>query len=145
MLSVAAASAVAWVPLGWLVGIGHAIVHGHPVSWSNLITDTPWLAITGAVCGFFSGIVIAAAERRRSFGQLTYTRIATWGALGGMVIPAGYLAFNGAGLGLSAIVTPLAVFGALGAATSGTVLSVARRAPELSSPSPSREVTGSQE
>ena len=91
LLSVAAASAVAWVPLGWLVGIGHAIVHGHPVSLSNLITDTPWLAITGAVCGFFSGIVIAAAERRRSFGRPLTARLSEarlllageWGSRGG--------------------------------------------------------------
>jgi hypothetical protein len=142
LLSLAAASAVAWVPMGSIVGISEAVFRGHSVTWSKLIAMAPWLAIVGAVCGFFSGLVVAAAENRRSFEQLTYTRMATWGALGCMVIPAGYLAFNGAGLGLSSIVTPLVVFGALGAATAGTILSVARRAPELPSMPARPELTG---
>jgi hypothetical protein len=49
-----------------------------------------------------------------------------------MVIPGGYLAFNAPGIGLSGIVSPLAVFGLLGAATSAGVLALARGAPEVS-------------
>jgi hypothetical protein len=80
----------------------------------------------------FSGLVVASAENRRAFERLTLRRMAAWGAMGGMVIPGGYLAFNAPGIGLSGIVSPLAVFGLLGAATSAGVLALARGAPEVS-------------
>lgn len=53
--------------------------------------DAP-LPLVFGVLGFFAGLIFSAilvlTERRRTFDQMSTTRFATWGAVGGLVLAA---------------------------------------------------------
>ena len=59
--------------------------------WSYVGEKALAFAIAGAISGAVFALVVAALERRRTFGQLAMGRIAAWGALGGMTIPVVFL------------------------------------------------------
>ena len=120
--------ALAWSAVGalprWVFGIG---------------ADAPFPLIFG-VLGFVAGvafsIVVAAAERRRTFDQMSLPRFAAWGALGGFTLSAIFARFASLGLGDVLLVAPtLAIASSVCAAGS---LALARRATR-------RELSGGQD
>ena len=72
--------AVAWAPVGVLIGM---------IVDPSGTMDEPWILV-GAYPGFFGGVlfstVFAIAARRRRLGDLSLRRVATWGALAGVVL-----------------------------------------------------------
>jgi len=109
----AAWSAVGMVPR-WIFGVN---------------TDAPFPIIFG-VLGFAAGVtfstVLALADRRRGFDQLSIPRFAAWGAAGGLVLSAAFAKAASLGWGDIALVAPtFAIASALCASGS---LALARRA-----------------
>ena len=109
----AAWSAVGMVPR-WIFGVN---------------TDAPFPIIFG-VLGFAAGVtfstVLALADRRRGFDQLSIPRFAAWGAAGGLVLSAAFAKAASLAWGDIALVAPaFAIASALCASGS---LALARRA-----------------
>ena len=115
----AAWSAVGMVPR-WLFGFN---------------ADAPFPLIFG-VLGFVAGVtfsgVVALAERRRGFDQMSLPRFATWGAVGGFLLSA--LFTRVASLGWSDVLAIVPTFALAGAACAAGSLAVARRAQRLELP-----------
>jgi 1,4-dihydroxy-2-naphthoate octaprenyltransferase len=130
LLGFAVVSAIAWIPLGWIATVVLSFANGSHLSWGRLFRSAPELAVTGAICGVISAIILAAAERRRSVADLTYGRMGLWGLLGGVAVTTGFLLLT---RDVSVFVTPFIVLGAMGAATPIAVLALARRAPAVES------------
>lgn len=111
--------AVVWAPVAVVVGL---------VIDPDGSMDEMWVAV-GAYAGFIGGVVfsmiLAAATRRRTLGELSIARVAGWGAAAGLLV--GSLPFL---LGTPAAGVPL---WALGGAIVGsiTVLSAASAAGSL--------------
>ena len=78
--------AVLWAPVGVLVGM---------LVDPDGAMEEPWLLV-GAYPGFLGGVAFAAvlgiAGRRRRFGELSIPRFAAWGAAGGLLVGALWLA-----------------------------------------------------
>jgi hypothetical protein len=76
--------------------------------------------------------VLGIAERRRSLETLSLARIAVWGAVGAMTLPAvltlGDVAGSAPGYGWRFPALALSVSAALGAACAATTVVIARRA-----------------
>ena len=103
-----------------------------PPLWSRVALFTIWGAINGA----FFAIVLAVAERSRTLAELSQLRVAAWGAIGSLILPA---AFVGIGLYQSRsielndwifAVVLLAICAVLGAGCAATTIVLARRAPQ---------------
>lgn len=79
---------LSWAVVGFLAGIGIEVIHN---VWPNPIGGAVdiWPAAL-AYPGFFGGIafsaVLGVAGRRRRFDELSMPRIATWGAVGGLLV-----------------------------------------------------------
>lgn len=91
--------------------------------------DAPFPIIFGAF-GFLAGITFAALialiERRRRFDQMSLGRFAVWGALGGLLLGAGFAGLVSLGIGDAIAVIP--AFAAASAACASSSLALARRA-----------------
>ena len=88
-------------------------------------------AMLGLVGGASFATLLRLAEGRRSFAELSIPRFAAWGALGGLLIGAGWEALMGLqyGVGLSGIaVQTVVVSGLLGSVSAAGSLAVARDA-----------------
>jgi multisubunit Na+/H+ antiporter MnhB subunit len=92
-------------------------------------TFVPGLALTGGFLGFIVGsafaVILSVAERRQSLGDLSLSRMALWGGIGGALVAGATNLFAGSGGLIWEFVASVAVFGAL--ASTGTV-ALARRA-----------------
>jgi hypothetical protein len=78
--------AFAWLPIGVLVGLTFGWVHIPPRSWLEASFLTTWTAV-GALSGGVFALILAIAERKRTFAELTPRRFMLWGLLGGATIP----------------------------------------------------------
>lgn len=133
-MTVAFLWALAWLPVGIAFDTYEAAA-----SPSVLGPGAPWMAITWAAWGCFSGaafaIVLAVAEAGRTLLQLSLFRSALWGALGSLTLPtaimaidvlSGHAPFTAPDAPVLSILALSAVLG--GACAAGTVTLV-RRAP----------------
>lgn len=93
---------------------------------------TAWWALTGLVSGAGFALLLLAAERRRTVEALGAGRLALWGALAGLLLPAAMLGRSDVPTSGADAATLLTVFGAhvvLGALAAVLTLRSARRAP----------------
>ena len=131
---------VAWSPIGLLMGIQNIRQRG---PWDHLGFSPPpgfyarsllfyagsW-ALVGAITGTFFAAIIAFAEARRAFDDLSWKRFALFGALATMVLPVALLVIAVSTWGpseLSMDLLPLLSLGLLGALSAGLTLALARR------------------
>jgi hypothetical protein len=96
--------AVGWALFGVLIGVASILLPGLPWHYFFDVFDAPLPAL--AVPGFFGGVlfstVLGVAGRRRRFDELSLPKVATWGALGGLLLsllPAAMVAVGLASLG----------------------------------------------
>ena len=138
VLGTAAAWSLAWIPLTLVSWSIVAAFSGNvpPLQqWGPIVIGA---MVRGAISGAAFATVLAIAGRRRTFASLRLRDMFLWGAVGGIVAPAitlGVIAATtthvipavtmGLGLGMAS---------ALGAVSAAGTLWVARRAPELASP-----------
>jgi hypothetical protein len=131
--------ALGWALAGVVIGLLSTLLPGAVWEAFFRIFDAPLPAL--AIPGFFAGtifsVVLGVAARRRRFDQLSLTRFALWGALGGLalsLVPATLVfldlaTLNDGAAGIwpvtAVIAAPLALLSALSAAGS---LAIARRA-----------------
>ena len=78
---------VTWAVVGFVTGMGIEVVHN---IWPNPITAEVdiWpmaLAVPGLFGGMAFSVVLGILGRRRRFDELSLTRTAAWGALGGVL------------------------------------------------------------
>ncbi|MDP1892437.1 MAG: hypothetical protein Q8K55_16235 [Gemmatimonadaceae bacterium] len=80
--------AVGWAIMG--IGIGVASLALPFLPWHLVfeIFDAPLpaMAVPGFFGGIFYSIVLGIAGRRRRFDELSLPRVATWGAIGGLML-----------------------------------------------------------
>lgn len=137
VLGTAAAWGLAWIPLTLVTwGIAALFGSGPPLEyWGPMIA---FAAARGAMSGAGFATVLALAGRRRTFESLQMRDMVRWGAVGGILAPA-------VSLGVMALTTtaviPALSFGlglgfasVLGAVCAAGTLWIARRAPELTTP-----------
>lgn len=114
------------VPISFSVRIQAAVV--------ATLVYTTWGALSGAAFG----VVLALAERRRGFEELSSRRIAWWGALGAGSLPTvlslWILSSEHAWAFWPSAAALVGISAGLGAACAGGTLALARR-PRLSAPS----------
>ena len=138
VLGTAAAWSLAWIPLTLATWSITAAFSSHVPSlqqWGPIVIGA---MVRGAISGAAFATVLAIAGRRHTFTSLRSRDMLLWGAVGGIVAPAitlGVIATTtthvipvltmGLGLGFAS---------ALGAVSAAGTLWVARRAPELVSP-----------
>lgn len=140
-------TALAWAA-GWAVaGTAMAVVMsllgpGGVNAAASLASGAGVLAAFFGVIGAFTGtifaIIFALGERRRSIAELSSTRMALWGALGGASYPligvvSNWLAGEPQ---MSDAVQAIVICGTLGAVSAWSMLRGARRAPSLEAQSP---------
>jgi hypothetical protein len=110
-----------------------------------------WTTV-GAISGAAFALVLSVAERRRSsLGALSMSRVVWWGAIGGAALPLVLLpllpilapalahqvpALQSMSAALRQAIMAGAVYGALGAASAGASLHIARRADRALLPKP---------
>lgn len=92
------------------------------------ITYIALVALSGAGCGFISGVAFSLflllAERKRTIYQLSLLRAAVWGGIGAMVLFMPQFLLLGVSPGLAFLA---AVFGSVGASSAAATLLAARR------------------
>ena len=119
ILGTAATWAVAWVGLG--IGIGALV-------GIDLRFIVP-MALNSAVAGFIAGtsfaVILSIAERRSSLEELSFRRVASWGAGGGLVLSFIPLAF---GMPLPLLLGPLVINAGIGAGMATGSVALAKRA-----------------
>jgi len=136
---------VLWLPVSLVMAIYRYLPlnRDFPVSPVKLIAvaTLAW-SVWGGLSGALFATILAIAERRRTFSQLSARRVAAWGALGAIALP-------GAILSIAIVANPgfnlipfsllaLTVSGVLGGTCAIGTLALARRAsPGLSGPNPS--------
>lgn len=117
--------AIAWGLVGGLIMEGIVDPHGEIADmWPQL------LAIPGFLGGVAFSLVLAVAERKHRFDELSVPRFAAWGAVGGTLL--GVLAL---GAGIFPEATPawlraamvIGPYGALNAISASGTLAIARR------------------
>lgn len=108
--------AVAWAPIGVLFGI---------IVDPTGAMDEPWIAV-GALPGFLGGMVFSAAlglaEGRRRFDELSLSRFAAWGGVGGLLLgalPFAFLAPRAEVVGLPLWLLGIATFGSASLLSAG--------------------------
>lgn len=97
-------------------------------AWSILLN---WTA-AGAICGSLFALTLSVAERRQSsLAGLSMRRVATWGAIGGALLPLALFPMYPASLPnpLRQLEVTMVIFGILGAASAVASLHLARREP----------------
>ncbi len=137
-LTVGVVWAFVWLPIGAAVALyasarppQPADLLFRPVDFTTFLTVwTAW----GGLSGTAVAAVLAAAERRRTLGDLSPARTAAWGALGSMSVPTALvlldLSRGSVTAGLYDWRPPLvvlAVSAVLGAACAAATLALARR------------------
>lgn len=141
LLGIAIVWALAFAPIGLLVGVYRALtmrigfgLPPWPLSYTLrfiLYNGMAW-GIWGAASGLLFGLILSISERRRTVADLRVQRTAIWGALGAMVLPAAILGLVLAlSPGFNVIVpalTTLGISAALGATCASGTLLLARRA-----------------
>lgn len=92
--------AVAWAIAGLLIGASSLLLPFLPWHYFFDVFDAPLpaLAIPGFFGGIFFSIVLGVAGRDRPFSDLSPTRFAAWGALGGVMLSLFPAALVAAGL-----------------------------------------------
>ena len=104
-------------------------------------TDAPFPLILG-VLGFIAGVtfsaLLTAAERRRTFDQMSLPRFAGWGAAGGLLLSA--LFAKAASLGWGDVLAVAPTFAVACAICASGSLALARRAVRRELPDGSRDV-----
>jgi hypothetical protein len=137
LLGLAIAWGIIWIPLGLAVVVIDTVARGRSVRLGSLLGSILPLAAIGAFSGFAFGLILAAAERNRSFGALSTIRLVVWGTAGALAIPVTAAMANIGWTPISDMMSTLIAFGTLGAISSAATLAVARRAPpELGNPNP---------
>ena len=134
--------ALGWTPIGaawaayvWL-SVRDALPPGaEPSLFRVLAVVVGAWALSGAASGAVFAGVLALAERRRRLEELPVSRVALWGALGGLAVPAAVfvalrVVYGVNAVYLSALLSSAAVSLSLGAASAAGTLLLARRAPE---------------
>jgi hypothetical protein len=118
---------VIWAVAWSVVGLAPRWIFG-------LVTDAPFPIIFG-VLGFVAGVtfsgLLALAERRRRFDEMSLPRFAAWGALGGLLLAAVFSRV--ASLAWSDVLMIAPTFAIASATCASASLALARRAtrPEL--------------
>ena len=118
--------AVGWGIGGLAIGAASKLLPWLPSHLFFEIFDAPLpaLAIPGFVGGVCFSFVIGVAGRRHSFGELSYLRFASWGAIGGLLLSTFPAVVELLGIGtanipvsqmVAALVGPFTMFGALSA------------------------------
>jgi hypothetical protein len=128
------ATGLTWAA-GWgMLGAIHGLVLGWFKPWHwlyyNPVTSTSFgYAVAGLIAGTGFATLLAARDRAKAIGTLTYRRLAMWGAAGGAIVPVLVHLTRGltstAGWGDVAVTS--AVTATLGAASALVTLRVARR------------------
>ena len=131
--------AVVWAISGLLIGVASIILPALPWSTFFDVFDAPLpaLAVPGFVAGVFFSAVLGIAGRRRRFSELSLSRFAGWGALGGLLLTLFPFALVAVGLAsregsdtstsqILAVITPLFVL--LSALSASVTLIIARAA-----------------
>lgn len=125
------------IGLAW--GAAWGAAGGIPRWLFGFNTDAPFPIIFG-VLGFIGGVVffavLALAERRRTFDQLSLPRFAAWGALGGLLLSAIFTRI--ASLGATDVLMIAPTFMAACAACASGSLALARRGERLALPDGAR-------
>lgn len=131
---------VGWALVGVLIGV--AMNLGVPMEWFVRVFDAPLPALW--VPGFFAGatfsVVLGIAGRRRRFDELSLSRFAAWGALGGLVLGLIPVGAAGAGMTSTTIAVALGTLTVLSAASATGTLVLARMAQGGSPPTGSEDV-----
>lgn len=123
--------AVCWAPVGAVFGSVLWVVHGPPLTLTQVLTlNATTLGVLGFVGGTIFSILLRLGLGRARFDQLTLPRFAAWGGVGGLLLGTAAVA---AGLwGASSIpligVTVAGVATLLGAGSAGASLAIARKA-----------------
>lgn len=80
--------AAGWALAGVLIGVASLLLPGLP--WDSFFevfdAPLPALAIPGFFGGVFFSAVLGIAGRRRRFRELSLSRFAAWGAVGGLLL-----------------------------------------------------------
>jgi hypothetical protein len=120
--------AMAWFGTGMIMLLGLLTFTG------STGADVPYPIGFGMI-GFFGGVtfsgVLAVAESRRRFDQMSLSRFAGWGAVGGLLLSAIFVSVVSLSEGatfLGNVVVLGPVFGLAGAASAAVSLPLARRA-----------------
>lgn len=134
-LGTAVTWAVGWAIGGLAIGVASKLLPFLPWHWFFDTFDAPLpaLAIPGFVAGLCFSLVLGFAARRHTLASLSLSRMAVWGALGGVMLTGvpivmsaiGLAHLNvGAGALLVALGVPSVVFGSVSAMAT---LQIARR------------------
>lgn len=80
--------AVGWAAAGVLIGASSLLLPGLPWETFFAVFDAPLpaLAIPGFVGGALFSVVLGIAGRHRRFHELSLSRFAAWGAVGGVLL-----------------------------------------------------------
>ncbi len=80
--------AAGWALVGVLIGVTSILLPGLPWDAFFEVFDAPLpaLAVPGFVGGALFSTVVGIAGRRRRFDELSLTRFAAWGAVGGLLL-----------------------------------------------------------
>ncbi len=119
--------ALAWFGVGMLILVTSLLVTG------STGADVPYPVGFGAF-GFVAGVafsgILGLVEGRRSFDKLSTPRFCLWGAVGGVILAAGFVSLVSLIEGpafFSNILVLGPVFGAAGAVSAGGALTLAKR------------------
>ena len=130
--------AIGWAIAGLLIGVASVVLPGLPWNAFYEVFDAPLpaLAVPGFIAGVFFSTVLGVAGRRRSFDELSLTRFAAWGAVGGLLltlvpfalVAVGLASREGSHVGTGQILAVIGVpFVLLSAISASITLLVARR------------------
>jgi hypothetical protein len=141
VINTAVTWAAAWGIVGAAVGAAEAASLGllsrFGVRFALTAAAEPALAcsVAGALSGALFGCIFLLAERRRGgIEELRVARVATWGAIGAMILPASVNILASADLLSANAVALTGVFALLGGASGAATLLLARRAPSDGAP-----------
>ena len=136
--------AAGWAVAGLLIGVMSLLLPGLP--WNSFFevfdAPLPALAIPGFFAGVFFSIVLGIAARHRKFDELSVSKFAAWGAVGGALLTAfpfalvavGLASREGSDIGTWQIIGAVgAPFVLLSAASAAGSLLLARRAADRES------------
>lgn len=118
-------TAVIW-GLGWfgLSGAYWGVTLFGDVTARLLMGVAIGFGVAGALCGAGFSLVLGVAERKHTFDELSYRRLATWGALGGLLLGGPLLVW----MGLGSDPRLFAMLAGFGSASAAGTLALARRA-----------------
>lgn len=118
-------TAVIW-GAGWfsLSALWFGVKYFGAIGIGTLGTVAAIFGATGALVGAGFAVLLGVAEGRHSFEELSYRRLAGWGAAGGLLvgIPLGLW------LGISSPLTTFGLLALFGAGSAAGTLAIARRA-----------------